>query len=164
MESVWRADSASMLGVLVRRLGDLDRAEEALQDAVGEALRRWPADGLPASPSGWLVTTAWRRALDRLRHEAVAREKLAALASVPPPEPTPDDRLALIFACCHPGLPEHSQIALTLSAVAGLSAEEIAAAFLKAASQRTWIAKQARSLTGSFCACGAVHGRKISTV
>lgn len=119
-----------MLGVLSRRLGDLDRAEEALQDAVGEALRRWPDDGVPASPSGWLVTTAWRRALDRLRHEAVAREKLATLAGTPPPEPTPDDRLALIFACCHPDLPEHSQIALTLRAVAGLSAEQIAAAFL----------------------------------
>ncbi|HEX2772018.1 MAG TPA: DUF6596 domain-containing protein, partial [Micromonosporaceae bacterium] len=130
VESVWRAEAASMLGVLSRRLGDLDRAEEALQDAVDEALRRWPDGDVPTSPSGWLVTTAWRRALDRLRHEAVAREKLAALASVAPPEPTPDDRLALIFACCHPDLPEHSQIALTLSAVAGLSAEEIAAAFL----------------------------------
>lgn len=129
VESVWRGELASMLGVLVRRLGDLDRAEEALQDAVGEALRRWPETGVPTSPSGWLVTTAWRRALDRLRHEAVAREKLAALAGVPP-QPTPDDRLALIFACCHPDLPEHSQIALTLNAVAGLSTEQIAAAFL----------------------------------
>jgi predicted RNA polymerase sigma factor len=119
-----------MLGVLVRRLGDLDRAEEALQDAVGEALRRWPDDGVPTSASGWLVTTAWRRALDRLRHEAVAREKLAVLGSIPPPEPTADDRLALIFACCHPDLPEHSQIALTLHAAAGLSAEQIASAFL----------------------------------
>jgi len=70
VDRVWRADSAGMLGVLVRRLGDLGRAEDALQDAVAEALRRWPADGIPDSPAGWLVTTAWRRALDGLRREA----------------------------------------------------------------------------------------------
>jgi RNA polymerase sigma-70 factor (ECF subfamily) len=130
LDRVWRADAASMLGMLGRRLGDLDRAEEALQDAVTEALKRWPDEGTPDSPSGWLVTTAWRKALDRLRREATGREKLAALASTPPPEPTGDDRLALVFACCHPSLPQPSQVALTLHAVSGLSTEEIAAAYL----------------------------------
>jgi predicted RNA polymerase sigma factor len=88
LDEVWRADAAGMLGVLARRLGDLDRAEEALQDAVAEALNRWPGDGVPDSPAGWLVTTAWRKAVDRLRREATGRDKLAALASTPPPEPS----------------------------------------------------------------------------
>jgi predicted RNA polymerase sigma factor len=130
LERVWRTDAAGMLGVLARRLGDLDRAEEALQEAVAEALHRWPGEGVPDSPPGWLVTTAWRKALDRLRREATGREKLAALAHDPPPEPSGDDRLALLFACCHPVLSEPAQLALTLNAVAGLPAETIAAAFL----------------------------------
>lgn len=119
-----------MLGVLSRRLGDLDRAEEALQDALSQALRHWPVDGVPDNPAGWLVTAAWRKALDALRRDATARDKLALLASSPMPEPTGDDRLALIFACCHPDLPEPSQVALTLHAVAGLTAEQVAAGFL----------------------------------
>jgi RNA polymerase sigma-70 factor (ECF subfamily) len=132
LDEVWRSHAASMLGVLSRRLGDLDRAEEALQDAVGQALARWAADGVPANPAGWLVTAAWRKALDRLRREATGRDKLAALAYDPPPLPTGDDRLVLIFACCHPSLSEPSQVALTLYAVSGLSTEEIAAGFLVA--------------------------------
>ncbi|MDG4826051.1 sigma factor [Asanoa sp. WMMD1127] len=119
-----------MRAVLARRLGDLDRAEEALQDAVSEALRRWPAEGVPDRPAGWLVTTAWRKALDALRREATGRAKAAQLALEPPAEPTGDDRLAMIFACCHPALSEPSQVALTLSAVSGLATEEIAAAYL----------------------------------
>lgn len=119
-----------MLGVLAHRLGDLDRAEEALQDAVGEALRRWPSGGVPDRPSGWLVTVAWHRALDRLRRDAAGREKLATLAHTPPAEPAGDDRLALVFACCHPALAEPSQVALTLNAASGLSAAQIAAAYL----------------------------------
>lgn len=130
LERVWRRDAGSMLGVLSRRLGDLDRAEEALQDALDRALRHWPAEGIPDNPAGWLVTTAWRRAVDTLRREAAGREKLAVLANTPPPEPTGDDRLALMFACCHPDLPEQSQVALTLNAVTGLTAEQIAAAYL----------------------------------
>nr|WP_090800618.1 DUF6596 domain-containing protein [Asanoa ishikariensis] len=118
-----------MRAVLARRLGgDLDRAEEALQDAVGSALRRWPAEGIPDNPAGWLVTTAWRKALDVLRREATGRAKLSALD--PPAAPTGDDRLAMIFACCHPTLSEPSQVALTLSAVSGLATDEIAAAYL----------------------------------
>ncbi|MEU4624036.1 DUF6596 domain-containing protein [Actinoplanes sp. NPDC023801] len=134
LESVWRAESAGMLGVLGRRLGDLDVAEEALQDAVAEALRRWEADGVPDNPAGWLVTTAWRKAIDRLRRDASGREKEAVAAGDPTwgPAwpPSGDDRLALVFACCHPALPEASRIALTLHVVAGLSAETVAAAFL----------------------------------
>jgi predicted RNA polymerase sigma factor len=130
LERVWREDAGSMLGVLSRRLGDLDRAEEALQDAVSQALRHWPVDGVPDNPAGWLVTAAWRKALDALRRDATARDKLALLAGSPMPEPTGDDRLALIFACCHPDLPEPSQVALTLHAVAGLTAEQVAAGFL----------------------------------
>ena len=130
VEAVWRAEAASMLGVLARRLGDLDRAEEALQEAVAEALKHWPADGLPAQPAGWLVTTAWRKALDRLRRDAAGQAKLAAVAAESVPEPTDDDRLALIFACCHPSVGQPAQVALTLSAVSGLATEEIAAAFL----------------------------------
>ncbi|MEV0716807.1 sigma factor [Asanoa sp. NPDC050611] len=79
LEEVWRSDAAGMRAVLARRLGDLDRAEEALQDAVGEALRRWPAEGVPERPAGWLVTTAWRKALDVLRREETGRAKTLLL-------------------------------------------------------------------------------------
>jgi predicted RNA polymerase sigma factor len=142
LDRVWRADSASMLGVLARRLGDLDRAEEALQDALAEALKHWAEEGVPPNPAGWLVTTAWRKAIDRLRREVSGQEKLVLAGgcaggagrpgaeATEPPEPTDDDRLALIFACCHPALPEPARVALTLNAASGLSAEEIAAAFL----------------------------------
>jgi RNA polymerase sigma-70 factor (ECF subfamily) len=130
LDRIWRTDAAGMLGALSRRLGDFDRAEEALADALAEALKRWPDEGVPQSPSGWLVTTGWRKALDRLRRDAVGREKVARMAAEPPPEPGVDDRLAMIFACCHPELAEPSQVALTLYAAAGLSTAEIAAAFL----------------------------------
>ncbi|GAA1888322.1 RNA polymerase sigma factor [Asanoa iriomotensis] len=128
VEAVWRSDAAGMRAVLARRLGDLDRAEEALQDAVGEALRRWPTEGVPDRPAGWLVTTAWHKAVDVLRREETGRLKTLQLD--PPAPPTGDDRLAMIFACCHPALSEPAQVALTLSAVSGLSTEEIAAAHL----------------------------------
>src|SRR5690242_20499325 len=100
LDRVWRADAAGLLGALSRRLGDLDRAEEALSEALAEALQRWPGEGIPESPAGWLVTTGWRKALDRLRRDAAGRRKVAHLAAEPPPEPGVDDRLALIFACC----------------------------------------------------------------
>src|SRR6185436_4282897 len=86
--------------------------------------------GVPPQPAGWLVTTAWRRAIDRLRRESAGQERWAAVAAERTPEPTDDDRLALIFACCHPTLPRPAQVALTLHAASGLSTEEIAAAFL----------------------------------
>jgi RNA polymerase sigma-70 factor (ECF subfamily) len=130
IDRVWRAESAGLLGVLARRLGDFDRAEEALQDAIAEALVRWPVEGEPSNPAGWLVTTAWHKAIDRVRRAAVGQAKLAQWAAQPPPEPADDDRLALIFACCDPRLSRPAQVALTLYAVSGLSTDEVAAAFL----------------------------------
>jgi RNA polymerase sigma-70 factor (ECF subfamily) len=128
LDRVWRNDAAGMLGVLAARLGDLDLAEEALQEAAAEALTHW-AHGLPENPAGWLVTTAWRKAVDRARREAVGVRKLAD-ADPAPAAPTDDDRLALIVACCHPSLPTSAQVALTLYAVSGLSTVDIAEAFL----------------------------------
>ena len=119
-----------MLGALSRRLGDFDRAEEALSDALAEALKRWPDEGVPDSPTGWLVTAGWRKALDRLRRDAVGLRKVAQMATEPPSEPGVDDRLAMVFACCHPDLAEPARVALTLYAASGLSTAEIAAAFL----------------------------------
>jgi RNA polymerase sigma-70 factor (ECF subfamily) len=119
-----------MRATLARRLGDLDLAEEALADAVAKAAQLWPAEGTPDNPAGWLVTTAWHRALDVIRRERSGREKLALLAREPPPAGTEDDRLALVFTCCHPILAEPQQIALTLNVVSGLTSEEIAGAFL----------------------------------
>ena len=130
VDRVWRRDAAGMLGVLTRRLGDLGRAEDALQEALAEAMCRWPGDGVPDNPAGWLVTTAWRRALDGVRREASGRAKLATLAAAPVDPPTREDRLALVFGCCHPALPVSAQVPLTLRAVCGLSTEEIAAAYL----------------------------------
>ena len=130
LDRIWRTDAAGMLGALSRRLGDFDRAEEALSDALAEALKRWPDEGVPESPTGWLVTTGWRKALDRLRRDAVGRAKVAQLAAEPPSEPGGDDRLAMVFACCHPDLAEPARVALTLYAASGLSTAEIATAFL----------------------------------
>jgi predicted RNA polymerase sigma factor len=130
LDRVWRRDAAGMLGVLTRRLGDLGRAEDALQEALAEALRRWAVEGVPANPAGWLVTTAWHRALDGLRREATGRVKLATVAAGPVDPPTAEDRLALVLGCCHPSLPVSAQVPLTLRAVCGLSTEEIAAAYL----------------------------------
>ncbi|MFD2472221.1 RNA polymerase sigma factor [Amycolatopsis silviterrae] len=129
-ERIWRTDAPSMLGALSRRLGDFDQAEEALSEAIAEALKRWPGEGVPSSPAGWLVTTGWRKAIDRLRRDAAGREKAARAALEPSPEPGVDDRLAMIFACCHPDLPEPARVALTLYAAGGLTTAEIAAAFL----------------------------------
>jgi len=121
---------------LVRLLGDIDLAEEAVQDAFAVATERWPTAGVPANPGGWIVTTARNRALDRLRRESsrYGRETQAALLHVDaqPPEvgPVHDDRLRLIFTCCHPALGAEAQLALTLRLIAGLQTPEIAHAFL----------------------------------
>jgi len=130
LDRIWRTEAAGMLGALSRRLGDFDLAEEALSDALAEALKRWPDEGVPDSPTGWLVTTGWHKALDRLRRDAVGRRKLAQVAAAPPPELGVDDRLAMVFACCHPDLAEPARVALTLYAASGLGTAEIAAAFL----------------------------------
>lgn len=136
VEQVFRAEYGRVVAVLVRALGDIDLAEDAAQEAFAVAVDRWPAEGLPPSPVGWLVTTARRRAIDRLRREARGREKLAEAAllhsagEVEEEGPVPDERLRLVFSCCHPALSREAQVALTLKLLGGLSTGEIARAFL----------------------------------
>lgn len=124
------------MAVLVRVLGDIDSAEEAVQDAFAEAVRRWPSAGLPPSPAGWIITTARNRAIDRLRREATRQERHAQAALLhardEPAEESAvrDDRLRLIFTCCHPALAPGVRVALTLRLLGGLTTAEIAHAFL----------------------------------
>ena len=130
------------MAALIRAFGDIDVAEDAVQDAFAIALRKWPRDGLPPNPGGWITTTARNRAIDRLRRESRGRELLAELAVVSPAEgvpgtpeevgPVPDDRLRLIFTCCHPALSTEAQVALTLRLLGGLSTGEVARSFLVA--------------------------------
>ncbi len=143
IERVFREEHGRAVAVLVRRFGDIDIAEEAVQDAFAAAVRRWPQDGLPPSPAGWIITTARNRAIDRLRREAGRgeRQRQAALLRGTGDEPdrgtaahgedgVPDDRLRLIFTCCHPALSRPAQVALTLRLLGGLTTPEIARAFL----------------------------------
>ena len=137
--AVFREEWGRAVAVLTRVLGDLDRAEDAVQDAFTIALERWPHDGTPANPAAWVITTARNRAIDRLRRErsfARKAELLARLESLPAEEDDvssiPDDRLALMFTCCHPALGAEARVALTLREVAGLTTTEIARAFLVA--------------------------------
>jgi RNA polymerase sigma-70 factor (ECF subfamily) len=143
IEHVFAAEYGRAVSVLVRVFGSIDIAEEAVQDAFAEAVRRWPAAGLPPSPAGWIITTARNRAIDRLRREAARADKHAQAAllhaalpntEVEPVEEgaVPDDRLRLIFTCCHPALAQATQVALTLRLLGGLSTAEIARAFLVA--------------------------------
>jgi RNA polymerase sigma-70 factor, ECF subfamily len=139
VEDVYREGYGRAVAALNRVLGDLDIAEDAVQDAFAAAAVRWPVDGLPPSPVGWIITTARHRAVDRLRRETRGRDKHteAALLAVEE-EPTdrteedtvPDDRLRLIFTCCHPALAPAARVALTLRLLGGLSTAEIARAFL----------------------------------
>ncbi|MFG2636814.1 RNA polymerase sigma factor [Streptomyces sp. NPDC048362] len=136
IETVFRAEYGRAVSVLVRFLGDIDLAEEAVQDAFTTALDRWPRTGPPPSPAGWIITTARNRAVDRLRRESSrpARHAEAARlhATDAPPEegPVRDDRLRLIFTCCHPALAPQARVALTLRLLGGLSTAQIARAFL----------------------------------
>jgi RNA polymerase sigma-70 factor (ECF subfamily) len=136
IERVFGEEYGRAVAVLVRVFGDIDIAEEAVQDAFTEAVRRWPATGLPPSPAGWIITTARNRAIDRLRREAsrADRHAHAALltARIEPAEESAvrDDRLRLIFTCCHPALGTGVQVALTLRLLGGLTTAEIARAFL----------------------------------
>ncbi len=133
---VFREHSGKAVAVLTRLLGDIDAAEEAVQDAFVTALARWPLDGIPPSPPGWIVTTARNRAIDRLRRESTRTDRYvqaARLRDDPPPGeagPVPDDRLRVVFTCCHPALAMPSRVALTLRLLGGLTTAEIAAAFL----------------------------------
>jgi RNA polymerase sigma-70 factor (ECF subfamily) len=136
IERVYRENYGRAVAVLVRLLGDIDAAEEAVQDAFLTAMQRWPEDGVPPSPAGWIVTTARNRAIDRLRRESTRadRHTQAALLQVDdgPVEvgAVRDDRLRLIFTCCHPALSTAAQVALTLRLLGGLTTAEVAAAFL----------------------------------
>ncbi|HEX4561160.1 MAG TPA: RNA polymerase sigma factor [Gemmatimonadales bacterium] len=142
VDRVYRADSRRVLATLIRLLGDFDLAEEALHDAFAAALERWPA-GIPAHPRAWLVSAGRFRAIDRLRRDSVFDASRAAIVEqlgpvvAPAPdlndEELEDDRLRLIFTCCHPALPREAQIALTLREVCGLTTEEIARAYLAGA-------------------------------
>jgi len=138
IERVFRSEHGRAVAVLVRVFGDIDVAEEAVQDAFVAALRRWPATGTPPSPAGWIITTARNRAIDRLRREASRADRHAQAALLHArDEPAEegavrDDRLRLIFTCCHPALDTGVQVALTLRLLGGLTTAEIARAFLVA--------------------------------
>ena len=139
VDAVYRAESRRVLATLIRLLGDFDLAEEALHDAFRAALEQWPLDGLPDNPRAWLVSAGRFKAIDGIRRRArfdsledhaEQFEALADDSAEPGEEGLEDDRLRLIFTCCHPALPADAQIALTLREVCGLTTEEIAHAFL----------------------------------
>jgi RNA polymerase sigma factor (sigma-70 family) len=137
VEDLLRRYGPQVLGVLVGRFGDFDSAEDAVQEALLAAATRWPVDGVPDNPRGWLIQTASRKLFDQARGERARREREARAARLdptPPATPEPDadrdDTLTLLFLCCHPSLTDASAIALTLRAVGGLSTAQVAAAFL----------------------------------
>jgi RNA polymerase sigma-70 factor, ECF subfamily len=142
VESVYRADSRRVLATLIRLLGDFDLAEEAMHDAFAAAVERWPRDGVPSNPRAWLVSAGRFKAIDAMRRRARFDASLGEIAAqleastsaemVDDRDDVQDDRLRLIFTCCHPALPPDSQVALTLREVCGLTTEEIASAFLTA--------------------------------
>ena len=139
VERVFREEWSSAVAILTRVLGDLELAEDAVQDAFTTALERWPRDGVPRTPGAWIVTTARNRAIDRIRREKVFQQKaelIGRLQELPAEEDDvsamPDERLALVFTCCHPALAAESRVALTLREVGGLPTTEIAHAFLVA--------------------------------
>ena len=140
IDAIYRSESRRVLATLIRLLGDFDLAEEALHDAFATAVERWPADGIPANPRAWLISTGRFKSIDRVRRRArfdakliEVTERLASNMTAAPErddEEVEDDRLRLIFTCCHPALAADAQIALTLREVCGLTTEEIARAFL----------------------------------
>jgi RNA polymerase sigma-70 factor (ECF subfamily) len=139
IERVFREEYGRAVAVLVRHFGDIDLAEEAVQEAFTVAVQRWPADGVPASPAGWIITTARNRAINRLQRESARADRQAqaarlhALSEREESEsdgPVRDDRLRLIFTCCHPALALNVQVALTLRLLGGLTTAEIARAFI----------------------------------
>jgi RNA polymerase sigma-70 factor (ECF subfamily) len=137
---IFREESGRSVAALIRVFGDIDVAEDAVQEAFAIALGKWPGDGLPPNPGGWITTTARNRAIDRLRRESRGRELLSEVAVLSPgtgdsgtpqeARPVEDDRLRLIFTCCHPALSIEAQVALTLRLLCGLSTQEVARSFL----------------------------------
>src|SRR5262245_54073000 len=139
IETLYRSDSGRVLATLVRLLGDLDLAEEAMHEAFAVALESWPQTGIPDKPRPWLISTARYKAIDamrrRARFDAAQRDLVVHMESRVNDAPLDeeeieDDRLRLIFTCCHPALPPEAQVALTLREICGLTTEEIARAFL----------------------------------
>lgn len=138
IERIYHEERGRVLATLLSALRDFELAEDALQDALIAALERWDRDGLPQNPGAWLTTTARRKAIDRLRRQSTRDRKQATLDALAaltgddemPPEEIPDERLKLIFTCCHPALALEAQVALTLHTLGGLTTPEIAAAFL----------------------------------
>src|SRR5712691_7556081 len=137
---IFREESGRSVAALIRVFGDIDVAEDAVQEAFAIALGKWPGDGLPPNPGGWITTTARNRAIDRLRRESRGRDLLSEVAVLSPSNgdpgmpgeagPVEDDRLRLIFTCCHPALSTEAQVALTLRLLGGLSTREVARSFL----------------------------------
>ena len=137
---IFREESGRSVAALIRVFGDIDVAEDAVQEAFAIALGKWPGDGLPPNPGGWITTTARNRAIDRLRRESRGRELLSEVAVLSlgtsdsgmseEARPVEDDRLRLIFTCCHPALSTEAQVALTLRLLCGLSTQEVARSFL----------------------------------
>ena len=138
VDDVYRSESRLVLATLIRLLGDFDAAEEALHDAFAAAVEQWARDGVPANPRAWLVSTGRFKAIDAIRRQQrfsfMEQDQLDSIAAEPPSdkESIEDDRLRLIFTCCHPALAPDAQVALTLREVCGLTTEEIARAFLTA--------------------------------
>src|ERR1700674_2965425 len=143
VERLYREESGRILATLIRLVGDFDLAEEVMQDAFAAALEQWPGHGIPETPRAWLVSTARHKAIDRLRRDARFREKREELVrwavseegapsdfANPADDRVADDRLRLIFTCCHLALSIEAQVALTLRTLAGLTTDEIARAFL----------------------------------
>jgi RNA polymerase sigma-70 factor (ECF subfamily) len=141
LDEIVRGESGLVLASLIASFGDFDLAEDALQDAVAAALERWPRDGVPRSPAAWLTVVARRRVVDRLRHQGMRADKAAALqaneelrhaelTAAEANESVSDERLRLLFTCCHPALSSEARVALTLRTLGGLSTEAVALAFL----------------------------------
>jgi RNA polymerase sigma-70 factor, ECF subfamily len=160
VEAVFREERSRLLATLVGQFGDLDLAEEVASDAVAAALERWPLDGVPGRPGAWLLTTARRKAVDRLRRDKAYAARLAVLqaeadrfgpaAEAADDGDVPDERLRLFFTCCHPALPLDAQVALTLRCLAGLSTPEVARAFLvPAATMAQRIVRAKRKIKGA---------------
>jgi RNA polymerase sigma-70 factor, ECF subfamily len=160
VEAVFREERGRLLATLVGQFGDLDLAEEVASEAVAAALERWPIDGVPGRPGAWLLTTARRKAVDRLRRDKAYAARIAVLqaeadrngpaAVLAESEDVPDERLRLFFTCCHPALPPDAQVALTLRCLAGLSTQEVARAFLvPAATMAQRIVRAKRKIKGA---------------
>jgi RNA polymerase sigma factor (sigma-70 family) len=157
VEDLLRELAPQVLGAVARRYGDIDEAEDAVQEALLAAATQWPAEGVPDNPPGWLIAVATRRMIDRLRREEARRRRELVSASRepangPPPVPDRDDSLMLLFLCCHPALTPASAIPLTLRAVGGLTTAEIARAFLvpeATMAQRISRAKQRIKVSGA---------------